>query len=47
MKKTYISFPKKIGTEFPKMEKSLSRLIKFLEIMKDNNLIYWKGEEKK
>ena len=22
-------------------------LIKFLEIMKDNNLIYWKGEEKK
>ena len=38
---------KEMQSEFPKMEKSLSRLIKFLEIMKDNNLIYWKGEEKK
>ena len=38
---------KEMESEFPKMEKSLSRLIKFLEIMKDNNLIYWKGEEKK
>ena len=33
-------------SEFPKMEKSLYPFIKFLEIMKDNNLIYWKGEEK-
>ena len=38
---------KEMESEFPKLEKSLSRLIKFLEIMKDNNLIYWKGEEKK
>ena len=38
---------KEMESEFPKMEKSLSRLIKFLEIMKDNNLIYWKGEKRK
>lgn len=30
--------------QFPGMEKSLSRLIKFLEILHDNHLIYWKGE---
>ena len=30
---------------FPKMEKSLSRLIKFLEIMHDNHMIRWKGGE--
>ena len=42
-----IQLSKEMESEFPKMEKSLSRLIKFLEIMKDNNLIYWKGEEKK
>ena len=33
--------------KFPKMEKSLSRLIKFLEILHDNHLIYWKGEDRK
>lgn len=33
--------------QFPKEEKALSRLIKFLEIMRDNHLIYWKGEKKK
>ena len=47
---------KEMESEFPKMEKSLSRLIKFqpltrlikyLEILHDNHLIYWKGEEKK
>ena len=32
---------------FPGMEKSLSRLIKFLEIMHDNHLIFWKGEKQK
>ena len=29
------------------MEKSLSRLIKFLEILHDNRLIRWKGEKDK
>ena len=28
----------------PGMEKSLSRLIKFLEILRDNRMIHWKGE---
>ena len=32
---------------FPKMEKPLARLIKFLEILHDNHLIFWKGEERK
>ena len=31
----------------PKMEKPLARLIKFLEILHDNHLIFWKGEERK
>lgn len=34
-----------LDRNFPKMEKSLSRLIKFLEIMHDNRLIFWKGEK--
>ena len=29
------------------MEKALSRLIKFLEIMHDNHMIHWKGEKQK
>lgn len=33
--------------QFPGMEKSLSRLIKFLEILHDHHLIYWKGENHK
>lgn len=33
--------------EFPGMEKGLSRLIKFLEILHDRRLIFWKGEEHK
>lgn len=37
---------KDLDQKFPNMEKSVSRLIKFLEIMRDHNLIYWKGEEK-
>ena len=32
---------------FPDMEKSLARLIKFLEILHDNHLIQWKGEKSK
>ena len=36
---------KKLDEQFPGMEKSLSRLIKFLEILHDNRLIYWKGEK--
>ena len=38
---------KELDAKFPKMEKSLSRLIKFLEILHDNHLIYWKGEKRK
>lgn len=38
---------KELDARFPGMEKSLSRLIKFLEIMHDNHLIYWKGEKAK
>ena len=33
--------------KFPKMENALSRLIKFMEILKEQHLIFWKGEEKK
>lgn len=36
---------KKLDEKFPNMEKSLSRLIKFLEILHDNHLIRWKGEK--
>ena len=36
-----------LGEKFPEMEKSLPRLIKFLEILHDNHLSYWKGEKKK
>lgn len=35
-----------LENRFPKMEKSLSRLIRFLEILHDNRLIFWKGEKK-
>lgn len=38
---------KELDAQFPKMEKSLSRLIKFLEILHDNHLIHWKGEKVK
>lgn len=38
---------KELDAKFPKMEKSLARLIKFLEIMRDNHLIHWKGEKVK
>ena len=38
---------KELDAKFPKMEKSLARLIKFLEILHDNHLIYWKGEKRK
>ena len=30
---------------YPDMEKSLSRLIRFLEILHDHRFILWKGEE--
>lgn len=38
---------KDLDAKFPGMEKSLSRLIKYLEILHDNHLIYWKGEKHK
>ena len=38
---------KELDQKYPKMEKSLSRLIKFLEILRDNHLIHWKGEKQK
>ena len=36
---------KELDARFPNMEKSLTRLIKFLEILRDNHLIRWKGEK--
>ena len=36
---------KELDARFPNMEKSLSRLIKFLEILRDNHLIRWKGDK--
>ena len=38
---------KEFDERFPKKEKSLARLIKFLEIVRDNDMIYWKGEKKR
>ena len=35
---------KVLNAKYPGMEKSLSRLIKFLEILRDNRMIHWKGE---
>lgn len=32
----------KLDAHYPKMEKSLSRLIKFLEILQNHNFITWK-----
>ena len=34
-----------LDAQFPFIEKSLSRLIKFLEILRDNHLIHWIGEK--
>ena len=36
-----------LEAEFPSMEQPLTRLIKYLEILHDNHLIYWKGEKRK
>lgn len=36
----------KLDTAYPGMEKSLPRLIKFLEILRDHHFIVWKEEEK-
>ena len=38
---------KELEKQFPKMEKPIPRLIKYLEILHDNRLIYWKGEKHK
>ena len=38
-KKTVHQLSKELQNQFPKMEKPVARLIKFLEIMKDNHLI--------
>lgn len=35
---------KVLAAKYPDMEKSLSRLIKFLEILHDHHMIHWKGE---
>jgi hypothetical protein len=46
-KKNVHELSKELDARFPKMEKSLSRLIKFLEIMLDHHLISWKGDDAK
>ena len=38
---------KELEQQFPKMGKPVPRLIKYLEILHDNHLIYWKGEKHK
>ena len=45
--KDVYALSRELDKKFPKMEKSLSRLIKFLEILHDNHLIRWKGEQTK
>lgn len=37
----------KLEAAYPGMEKSLPRLIKFLEILRDHHFIVWKGQGKK
>ena len=37
----------KLDTAYPGMEKSLPRLIKFLEILRDHHFIVWKEEKKR
>ncbi len=46
-KKDVHQISKELEQQFPKMEKPVPRLIKYLEILHDNHLIYWKGEKHK
>ena len=46
-KKDVHAISKELEAEFPSMEQPLTRLIKYLEILHDNHLIYWKGEKRK
>ena len=46
-KKDVHTISKELEAEFPSMEQPLTRLIKYLEILHDNHLIYWKGEKRK
>lgn len=41
-KKDVHAISKELEAEFPSMEQPLTRLIKYLEILHDNHLIYWK-----
>ena len=43
--KSVYTISQELDKRFPGMEKSLSRLIKFLEILHDHHLIYWRGEK--
>ena len=38
---------RKLDEAYPGMEKSLSRLIKFLEILRDHHFIVWKNAGEK
>ena len=40
-KKDVHAISKELEAEFPSMEQPLTRLIKYLEILHDNHLIYW------
>ncbi|WP_290772005.1 PqqD family protein [Anaerofustis sp.] len=40
--KNVYDLSKELEVHFPKMEKSLARLMKFLEILKNNEFILWK-----
>ena len=46
-KKDVHQISKELEQQFPKMGKPVPRLIKYLEILHDNHLIYWKGEKHK
>lgn len=45
--KNVYALSQELEAHFGQMEKSLSRLIKFLEIMRDHHIISWKGDAHK
>ena len=46
-KRTVYDISRKLDEAYPDMEKSLSRLIKFLEILRDHHFIIWKNAGEK
>ena len=46
-KRTVYDISRKLDEAYPGMEKSLSRLIKFLELLRDHHFIVWKNAGEK